>query len=71
MELDDLRHNLSQVQDRIAKATAQAHRDPAAITLVAVTKVFAASPERCLHIDFLAFCSAVSGVVLALKQWSG
>ncbi len=39
----DLRSNLEQVQRRIAAAAGQAGREPSAITLVAVTKVFPAT----------------------------
>ena len=39
----DLRGNLEQVRSRIAVAAMRAGRDPSAITLVAVTKVFPAS----------------------------
>lgn len=40
MESGALRERLSDVRERIERAAARAHRDPSAITLVAVTKVF-------------------------------
>ena len=43
---DTLRQNLEIVRDRIARAAAKAGRDPAAITLIAVTKIFPASAIR-------------------------
>ncbi len=43
---DTLRQNLEIVRDRIAGAAAKAGRDPAAITLIAVTKIFPASAIR-------------------------
>src|SRR3954453_22603794 len=41
--MSDLKDNLAAVRDRIASAAARARRGPAAITLLAVTKVFPAS----------------------------
>ena len=42
----DLRNNLEEVRSRIAVAAVRANRDPAGITLIAVTKVFPASAIR-------------------------
>src|SRR3954454_1979917 len=41
--MSDLKDNLAAVRDRIASAAARARRDPAALTLLAVTKVSPAS----------------------------
>ena len=43
---DTLRQNLEIVRARIARAADKAGRDPAAITLIAVTKIFPASAIR-------------------------
>jgi pyridoxal phosphate enzyme (YggS family) len=43
---ETLRQNLEIVRDRIARAAAKAGRDPAAIMLIAVTKIFPASAIR-------------------------
>jgi pyridoxal phosphate enzyme (YggS family) len=43
---DELRQKLEMVRSRIANAAAKAGRDPSAITLIAVTKVFPASAIR-------------------------
>src|SRR4051794_31681433 len=42
-EMSDLAERLAAVKQRIARAADRAHRDPAGITLLAVTKVFPAS----------------------------
>jgi pyridoxal phosphate enzyme (YggS family) len=44
--MSDLKDNLAAVRDRIARAAGRARRDPASITLLAVTKVFPASAIR-------------------------
>ena len=44
--MDDLAQRLADVKSRIARAAAKAGRDPAGITLVAVTKVFPSSAIR-------------------------
>src|SRR5688572_16160233 len=41
-----LAQNLASVRERIARAAGRSHRDPAAITLLAVTKIFPASVIR-------------------------
>ena len=43
---DELRQKLEIVRARIANAAAKAGRDPSAITLIAVTKIFPASAIR-------------------------
>ena len=42
----DLAHNLEQVKTRMARAAEAAKRDPASVTLIAVTKIFPASAIR-------------------------
>lgn len=44
--MSDLQANLRTVRERIARAADRARRDPAAVTLLAVTKVFPASAIR-------------------------
>jgi len=44
--MESLRQNLDAVRARIERATAQARRDPAGVTLIAVTKVFPARAIR-------------------------
>ncbi|AXX33079.1 YggS family pyridoxal phosphate-dependent enzyme [Actinosynnema pretiosum subsp. pretiosum] len=46
---EELRLNLAEVRARIAKACDTADRDPAEVTLLAVTKTFPASDVRLLH----------------------
>ncbi|ACU39571.1 YggS family pyridoxal phosphate-dependent enzyme [Actinosynnema mirum] len=46
---EELRLNLAEVRARIAKACETADRDPAEVTLLAVTKTFPASDVRLLH----------------------
>src|SRR5262249_53346360 len=41
--MEELQNRLNEVRDRIRRAADRAHRDPEAITLLAVTKVFPAS----------------------------
>ena len=41
--MSDLKENLAAVRDRIARAAERARRDPASVTLLAVTKVFPAT----------------------------
>jgi pyridoxal phosphate enzyme (YggS family) len=43
---DTLKERLASVRDRIARSADRSHRDPAGITLLAVTKVFPASAIR-------------------------
>ena len=47
--MSDLQANLTAVRERIERAATRARRDPAAITLLAVTKVFPASVIREAH----------------------
>lgn len=49
MPTGELPRRLEQVRSRIADAAARAHRDPARITLVAVTKVFPAEVLRAAY----------------------
>ncbi len=44
--MEALKTNLARVQERIARAAARAHRDPASVRLLAVTKIF--GPETIL-----------------------
>jgi pyridoxal phosphate enzyme (YggS family) len=44
--METLKDNLALVQDRIARAAERSHRDPAGITLLAVTKIFPAAAIR-------------------------
>src|SRR5271157_5387714 len=44
--MDNLGERLAAVRDRIARAAGRAHRDPASVLLLAVTKVFPASAIR-------------------------
>ena len=46
MNMEQLARNLATVRERIARAAGRAHRDPADILLLAVTKVFPASAIR-------------------------
>lgn len=47
--LEELRHGLAGVRERIATAATAAGRDPAELTLVVVTKTFPAGDARMLH----------------------
>ena len=47
--LEELSHNLAEVQARIARGCADAGRDPADVTLVVVTKYFPAADLLLLH----------------------
>lgn len=46
---DELRHGLAVVRDRIARACADAGRDPGEVTLVVVTKTYPAADVALLH----------------------
>src|SRR5689334_19938213 len=46
VNMESLAQNLAAVRERIARAADRAHRDPAGITLLAVTKVFPAAAIR-------------------------
>jgi len=49
VNMESLAQNLAAVRERIARAADRAHRDPAGITLLAVTKVFPADAIRAAH----------------------
>src|ERR1041385_187146 len=49
VNMESLAQNLAPVRERIARPADRAHRDPAGITLLAVTKVFPADAIRAAH----------------------
>ena len=49
--MKDVAHNLKRVQERMAEAALRAGRDPAGVTLVAVTKTRLAEEVVAAHLD--------------------